>query len=156
MESDSFADIADSFIESVHSAVWCNAATVDRQGRPRSRVLHPIWEVADGRPVGWIATGRKTLKTKHLAQRPYMSLAYIVDPLKPIYVECRTEWVDDTTAKQRLWNWFRSVSPPLGYDPSPFFGSADNPGFGTLKLVPWRVELGSLTSQSRVWQASDD
>jgi hypothetical protein len=41
----------------VELARWCNAATVDRKDRPRSRVLHPIWEVIDTYPIGWIATG---------------------------------------------------------------------------------------------------
>src|SRR5262245_61355308 len=39
-----------------HRIVWASAATVDRHGRPRSRVLHPIW-LWDGTELsGWIAT----------------------------------------------------------------------------------------------------
>jgi hypothetical protein len=33
--------------------VFCVATTVDGQGRPRSRMLHPIFGVRDGRPSGW-------------------------------------------------------------------------------------------------------
>jgi hypothetical protein len=40
-----FADIETEFIRRVHRVVWCNVATLDSQNRPRSRILHPIWEV---------------------------------------------------------------------------------------------------------------
>ena len=49
MEVTNFAEIEAEFIERVHTMVWCSAATVDRQGRPRSRILHPIWEGAEVR-----------------------------------------------------------------------------------------------------------
>ena len=44
--------------------VWCTFATVDRSGKPRSRILHPIWEG----PTGWIATGRRSHKENTLRQ----------------------------------------------------------------------------------------
>ena len=36
--------VQDEFIATAHRIVWCGVATVDRRGRPRSRILHPIWE----------------------------------------------------------------------------------------------------------------
>ena len=36
-------EIAPAFVEMAHRIVWGSAATVDREGRPRSRILHPIW-----------------------------------------------------------------------------------------------------------------
>ena len=35
---------APAFVEIAHRIVWATAATVDPQGRPWTRVLHPIWE----------------------------------------------------------------------------------------------------------------
>lgn len=153
MKIEHFSEIADTFIERVHTIVWCNVATVDRIERPRSRVLHPIWEVVDGVPVGWVATGRETLKTKHLAHRPYMSLAYVADPLEPIYADCHAEWDDEPATKQRLWEWFGSEPAPLGYDLTPFFGAIDNPRYGVIKLTPWRIELANLMKgEFLVWK----
>jgi hypothetical protein len=82
-----FAEIEQEFIERVHRRVWCSAATVDTRNRPRSRVLHPIWEGS----TGWVMTGRHTLKTKHLAYSPFLSLTYldIADTFKSVYAECR-------------------------------------------------------------------
>ncbi|MFN8452110.1 MAG: hypothetical protein U0521_26830 [Anaerolineae bacterium] len=47
-----FSEIEGEFIRRVHTMVWCSVASVDSQGRPRSRILHPIWEGA----TGWIGT----------------------------------------------------------------------------------------------------
>ena len=66
MKTNNFADIQEEFIERVHNDVWCSVATVNRANRPRSRVLHPIWEGQ----TGWIATGRQSHKSKHLAENP--------------------------------------------------------------------------------------
>ncbi|MEQ8672493.1 MAG: pyridoxamine 5'-phosphate oxidase family protein [Aggregatilineales bacterium] len=149
MEVKQFEEIEAEFIQRVHSAVWCAVTTINSANRPRSRVLHPIWE---GR-LGWIATGRQSHKAKHLAENPYISLTYMKDPLNPVYVDCKAEWVDDSTEKVRIWELFGATPPPLGYDLAPFFGSVDNPGYGLLKLSPWRIELSSLGGEVRVWRA---
>ena len=36
--------ISQPFIDVAHRIVWASVATVDTSNRPRSRVLHPIWE----------------------------------------------------------------------------------------------------------------
>src|SRR5581483_10246658 len=51
------AAVAPAFVEMAHRIVWASAATVDAKGRPRQRILHPIW-LWDGDTLhGWIATG---------------------------------------------------------------------------------------------------
>ena len=146
-----FATIEAEFVARAHAAVWCNVATVDSRGRPRSRVLHPIWE---GR-TGWITTGRNTLKEKHLVANPFVSLAYIADPFKPVYAECRAAWEDDDAAKQRVWDLFKNTPPPLGYDPNSIWPSAADPTFGVMRVTPWLVKLYDLQHQEnvRVWRA---
>lgn len=37
------ATIAPAFVDMAHTIVGANVATVDPDGRPRSRVLHPLW-----------------------------------------------------------------------------------------------------------------
>jgi hypothetical protein len=46
----------EAFITVAHRIVWCTLATVDRRNRPRSRVVHPIWERTPAGPVGWVTT----------------------------------------------------------------------------------------------------
>jgi len=141
MDIASFADIEQDFVERAHKMVWCNVATVDTHNHPRSRILHPIWEGA----TGWIATRRNTLKATHLAHNPHVSLAYIADIARPVYVDAVAEWVDDLAQKQHIWEMFKSAPSPLGYDPTPIFERPDHPHFGLLKLTPTRIILTSDT-----------
>lgn len=140
-----FSDIEQEFLDRIKSTVWCTLATVDRKNRPRSRILHPIWETSDGQgPTGWILTGRNTLKTKHIAHNPHVSLTYWDPNHKQIYADCKVEWIDNVPEKQRVWDLYKNTPPPLGYDPGLFFPGVDNPDTGLLKLTPWRIELFSL------------
>jgi general stress protein 26 len=149
----SFVEIEQEFMARVSRIVWCTVSTVDRKGRPRSRILHPIWEGS----TGWIATGRHTLKTKHLAKNPYVSLSYWDQQHQQVYADCRAEWDDSMETKKRIWELYKSTPPPLGYDPGMIWkGGPEDPTFGILKLTPWRIELFSLgdmmTSGPKVWQ----
>jgi hypothetical protein len=114
---------------------------MDRQGRPRTRVLHPIWEGV----TGWIATGRHSFKERHLAENPFVSLSYWDAEQKQVYADCKTEWADSMEDKRRIWELYKSTPPPLGYDPGMIWqGGADDPGYGLLKLTPWRIEVSSI------------
>lgn len=162
MEVATFAEIEEEFIRRVHSVVWCNVATVDTQGRPRSRIWHPLWE-GGAAPRGWIITRRHTLKTKHLEHNPYVSLAYVADIAHPVYADCRAEWREDLDAKQRVWDLFKAAPPPLGYDFAAIFQGVADPGCGVLRLTPWRMEIGNFPGEPYVWrpgseekEASDD
>ena len=137
----SFADIADEFNARVSRIVWCTVTTVDGKGRPRSRILHPVWDGS----TGWIATGRHSFKAKHLAKNPYISASYWDQQHQQVYAECRAEWEEDPAEKQRVWDLVKNAPPPVGYDPGMFWpGGPTSPEFGALKLTPWRIELWSL------------
>jgi general stress protein 26 len=150
MEVTAFSEIEKEFIERVHQMVWCNVATLDTRSRLRSRLMHPIWEGARG----WIGSRRHTLKARHLAHNPYVSLAYIADVARPVYVDCIAEWKDDLASKQHVWELYASAAPPLGFDYGTIFASAAEPEFGLLKLTPWRIELADMMNQEnrKVWR----
>jgi general stress protein 26 len=151
MDVTSFDEIREEFLQRVNRVVWCNVATQDTRGRIRSRIMHPIWEAA-ATPIGWIATRRNTLKTRHLELHPFVSLAYVAEIAKPVYIDCQAEWDDTNETKQRVWNLFLTTPEPLGYDPAPIFQSIDNPEYGILRLVPWRVEVRDVPQPGRVWR----
>ncbi len=121
-----FSAIEVEFIDRVHRIVWCNMATVDAKGRPRSRIVHPVWDGS----TGWIATHRASFKNRHLAANPYVSLAYTAETAHPVYADCIASWADDQSDKQRIWDLFATAPEPLGYDPAPFFIAPDHPNFG--------------------------
>lgn len=143
-----FSDIADEFKQRVEDMVWCSAATVDTVGRPRTRVLHPIW---DGHQ-GWIITYRDSVKSKHLATKPNMSLAYIRNPMQPVYADCTVEWVENKVERQKVWDYFKSIPEPYGYNPEPIFGAIDGERVGILKLTPWRIEVYTIGVESKIWK----
>lgn len=148
-----FAEIQADFVQRAHASVWCNGATVDTHNRPRSRVLHPMWEGA----IGWVTTRRSSPKVKHLAGNPHLSLAYIADALRPIYVECVTVWVGDLEERRRIWGVLKHMPAPMGFDPADTWGDIDDPENGLLKLTPWRIELNDYVARppiTKVWRAS--
>ena len=82
-----FSELEPEFMRRVARIVWCTVATIDRAGNPRTRILHPIWEVGGGKPIGYIATGRHSFKEKHLARNPYVSLSYWDQAQEQVYVD---------------------------------------------------------------------
>lgn len=155
MDVASFAEIEDEFGKRVARIVWCTVATVDTRGRPRTRILHPIWEGS----IGWIATGRHSLKEKHIAGNPNVSLSYWDQEHQQVYVDATAAWVDDQPEKLRIWELYKNTPPPLGYDPGIIWREGpDDPTYGLLKLTPRRIELYSLQdlitgSAPAVWRA---
>ncbi len=154
MEVTQFADIQSEFIQRVQQAVYCNVATADRLNRPRSRVMHLIWEFAPAGPTGWVISWTETHKSKHLARNPAVSLAYIHDPYKPVYVDCHAAWVDDPAEKLRIWRLHQSTPAPIGFDPEPHYGTIENPLYGLICFKPWRLELADLHGEALIWRPS--
>ncbi|MBQ61607.1 MAG: pyridoxamine 5'-phosphate oxidase [Gammaproteobacteria bacterium] len=157
MDIDSFSVIEEEFDSRVRKIVWCTVCTLDRKERPRSRILHPIWE---GK-VGWIATGRETLKTKHLAENSYVSLSYWDPDHEQVYADCKAQWDDDPVQRECIWALFKSTPEPVGYDPGVFWKNYDDPAYGLLKLTPWRIELSGVVQMSQgkppqVWRQEID
>jgi len=148
MDVTTFAEISSEFLTRVSQAVYCSMATVDHLNRPRSRIMHPVWDGS----IGWVISWPESHKARQLARNPHVSLAYIHDKEKPVYVDCSAEWVDHPPEKQRIWELHRSLPAPLGFDPLPHFGSIDNPYYGLLKFTPWRIELANLGGEPLVWR----
>src|SRR6187431_730088 len=70
MEVARFDDIQAEFTDRVSQVVYGILTTVDRQNRPRSRVMHPIWE----QHIGWVISWPASHKAKHLEHNPAVSL----------------------------------------------------------------------------------
>ncbi len=56
-------------------------------------------------------------------------------------------------------SYTKSTPPPLGYDPGMIWKAGpQDPGFGLLKLTPWRIEVSSIYDMAAgtpplVWRA---
>jgi hypothetical protein len=139
--------VTEAFVSIAHRIAWCTVATVDRRGRPRSRILHPYWERTEDGLVGWITTRPTPLKRAHLAHSPYVSCSYW-DPAHDVAVaECRASWVDDLATRERAWELFRAAPPPLGHDPAAIWPDGPgSPDAGVLRLEPWRLRAGDAAT----------
>ncbi|MFN0111765.1 MAG: pyridoxamine 5'-phosphate oxidase family protein [Blastocatellia bacterium] len=136
-------EIAPAFVEMAHRIVWASAATVDTKGRPRSRVLHPIWQWDGESLVGWIGTAPTPLKRAHLEATPYLSLNYWATNHDTCVAECKVTWAFDDDTRTRVWNLFLNTPEPVGYNPA-IIPSWTNPtcdAFAALRLDPWRLRV---------------
>lgn len=138
------AAVAPAFVEMAHRIVWCSVATVDAQGRPRSRILHPLW-VFDGTSlVGWIATSPTPLKRAHLGAHPYTSCNYWAPNHDTCTAECATEMLTDDATCERVWQMFVDAPEPVGYDPMiipPWRDGPRSDAFAVMRLEPWRLRV---------------
>lgn len=136
-------DVAPAFVEMAHQIVWASAATVDTKGRPRSRILHPIWQWDGESLVGWIATGPTPLKRAHLNANPYISLNYWAPSQDTCVAECKATWAFDDETRTMVWNLFLNAPEPVGYDPKiiPQWTSPTCEAFAALRLEPWRLRV---------------
>ena len=135
--------MAPAFVEMAHRIVWCSAATVDRAGRPRSRVLHPVWEWDGSALRGWIATSPLSPKRDDLEGHPFISLNYWTSNHDTCLAECAATWKLDDESRVAGWNRVKDAPPPVGYDPSiiPAWESPMSAAFGILEVVPWRLRV---------------
>lgn len=139
----SIADIAPAFIETAHRIVWATVASVDPQGRPRSRVLHPIWEFDGDRLVGWIGTAPTPVKVAHLEHTPFVSVNYWDAQQDIATAECNAEFLTDDETCTRVWNLLKDGPEPVGYDPTmiPVWNEPTDETFVAMRLDPWRLRV---------------
>lgn len=157
-ENTSFQPFAEEFLLRTGKIVWCTATTVDRQGRPRSRILHPIWQVIDDLPVGWVVTSQTPVKTAHLAANPHLACMYWSPAQHTVAIDCVASWANEAE-KHCVWDLFMSTPPPLGYDLG-WYGVEQwrNPLFNPLRLDAWRVQmlrgeqLAAMALTPRTWR----
>ncbi len=142
-EDDTLTTVAPAFVAMAHQIVWCSVATVDGRNRPRSRVLHPIWEWDGAELTGWIATMPTAIKRAHVEHSPYASLSYWAANQDTCQAECRVEWAFDDETRTRVWDLFLNGPEPVGYDPSliPAWTSPTVDEFAALRLEPWRLRV---------------
>jgi hypothetical protein len=135
--------VAPAFVAMAHQIVWCSAATVDAEGRPRTRILHPIWEWDGATLTGWVATSPTATKRAHLAAHPYLSANYWAPSQDTCVADCRAAWAFDDRTRTRVWELFASAPPPVGYDPAiiPAWTGPTAESFAALRLDPWHLRV---------------
>jgi general stress protein 26 len=139
--------VAPAFRDMAHSIVWCTVATVTPTGRPRTRVLHPVWEWNGTSLDGWIATAPNSPKATDLAANPAVSLTYWSPEQDTCTAHCTATWLTSQAARRDGWDRFVNAPEPVGYDPSmiPAWTSPDAEAFGVLHLAPTYLRVQPAT-----------
>lgn len=137
------ASTAPAFVAMAHRIVWCTVATTGTDGRPNTRILHPIWEWDGTALNGWIATSPLSPKATDLAAQPAISLTYWDATHDTCTADCDTSWDSTDEGRQAGWDRFAHGPAPVGYDPSiiPGWDAPTSPGFGILCLSPTRLRV---------------
>ncbi|WP_319450895.1 MULTISPECIES: pyridoxamine 5'-phosphate oxidase family protein [unclassified Mycobacterium] len=144
--------IAPAFVDMAHSIVWASVATVDGDGRPRSRILHPIWEWDGTDLIGWVATVPTPIKRAHLHVHPEVSVNYWTTTHDTCSAECAAQLYTDDETRKSVWDKFANGPAPVGYDPFIIPMWTDGPTseqFAALRLTPYRLRVMSGTVMTK-------
>jgi pyridoxamine 5'-phosphate oxidase-like protein len=135
------------FVAVAHRIVWCTVATVDRRGRPRSRLMHPVWELDEHGALHALVTTRpRPLKRAHLAHSPFVSCSYWDTQHDTAVAECHARWLDSDEIPG-AWERVKSPPPPVGHDPAAIWPEGpDTPDCAFLELTPWRLSVRTAAS----------
>ena len=150
-------DIAPHFVEMAHRIGMGIAATVDHAGRPRTRVVQPVWEWDAGELTGWLSSVTTSPKYAHLVAAPVLSVTYWNPEQDTCTADCAVDLVEDLETKAATWERFLATPPPAGFDPAihPEWDAPSSPTFGVIRLRPtWlRVVPGTLMTEGdgEVW-----
>ncbi|MEV0249795.1 pyridoxamine 5'-phosphate oxidase family protein [Nocardia sp. NPDC050712] len=148
-----FAELESEFDAYVGRIVYATMVTVDSKDRPRTRVLIPIWENVDGRPVGWLATYKTPVKAAHIARNPHVSFSYWDRRNDSVAIDATAAWDDEMTVRQRVWDLYSRTSPPgAGYPLGQFWSSPADPKLHIMRLEPFRIQvIRGRDLRSRIW-----
>ena len=138
--------VLDDAVTVTRRVVWCAMTTVDSCGRPRNRVVHPVWELVEGPEGvglrGWVTSRRSPVKAAHLAANPHVGCAYVGADHDVAYLDCTARWAD-VDERRHAWDLCRSLPEPAGFDPAAIWPDGpDAPGAEVLRLDPYRVQVG--------------
>ena len=133
---DEVVDLARPVVERV---VWATVATVGADGRPRTRLMHPVWWWGDEAPTALVSARRTPLKVAHLAAQPVVSCFYWDPAHDTVALEADAAWVPAEGVGE-AWARIAEVAPPVGFDPAMIWPDGpDDPGCAFLELTAHRV-----------------
>lgn len=140
--------VARSIIERV---VWATVATVGPDGRPRTRLLHPVWFWEDDPPTALVAARPTRLKLDHLAAQPVVSCHYWDPQHDTVAIEAEAAWVPRED-RASAWAAIAAQPEPVGFDPAiiwPDGSAAEDCAF--IRLTAHRITARPVGTPGLRW-----
>lgn len=126
----------------IDDVVYATLATTGADGRPRTRVVHPVWWWDEDRGPRGLITSRPTpVKVKHLAEQPYVSVSYWSPAHHTVTIDGDAAWVP-ADRLHAVWDEIAAAPGPVGFDPHtvwPDGPSSDD--YAVIEVRPVRVRV---------------
>ncbi len=137
----SLEEIAPRFRDTAHAIGMAVAATVDAAGRPRTRVVQPVWEWSGGELTGWMTTVATAPKVADVQRLPVLSLTYWNPAQDTATADCAVEVLGDAAERAAAWARVATAPGAARFDPSSHWSGPDDPTFGVLRLRPTALQV---------------
>lgn len=144
-------DVAPSARSIIERVVWAAVATVGPDGRPRTRLMHPVWFWDAGTPFALVSARPTPLKIAHLTVQPAVSCHYWDPGHDTVAVDASASWVPDA---ERRWAWeqIAAVPAPVGFDPAIIWPDGSSaPDCAFIRLIAHRILARPAGSDGRLW-----
>jgi hypothetical protein len=129
--------------------IWSVLTTVGPDSRPRSRIVHPVWDHATTPPTGYVTSRPTPLRRRHLAANPHVSCAYWSPEHDAVYVDARAGWLPDPADRRAVWTLISQTPPPVGYDLATIWPDGpDSPDFAVIRLIPYRIRIARAAAMA--------
>ena len=127
--------------------IWCAFTTVDARNRPRTRLVHPVWNGA----TGWLTTRTGTPKLDDIRANTAVSCFWWDPNHEQVTIDAHATVALSQAERQRGWDECAAPPEPYGFDPATIFpdGPSD-PGLTIVRLDATRIELWGVPKQ--VWR----
>ena len=136
----------------VEATVWATVTTVDAAGRPRSRLMHPVWSWDGPEPTALVVARRTPLKVRHLAANPHVTCFYWAEHHHTTALDATARWVADDELAD-VWAQVAATPPPVGFDPALIWPDGPtSPGYAALALTAHRVVARRAGGAPLVWR----
>jgi hypothetical protein len=135
----------------IDDIVYASLATVGPapDHRPRSRIVHPVWDWGTDPVVGWVTTKPTPIKLRHLAANPHASFLYWSPAHDVVTIDADVHQVDDDQERREIWERIAATGPPVGFDPTTLWpGGPTSPDYGVLLARPTRLTVRTAAAMA--------
>ncbi len=132
----------------VEDVVWSTLASVGPDGRPRTRIVHPVlrW---DGGPSGWITSRPSDLRRRHLRTSASVSLLWWSPAQDVVTVDGDADWLPDDE-RDAAWAAIAATPPPTGFDPATIWPEGpSSASFAVIALRARRIRVSLAADAGR-------